>query len=81
VLTNQSRAVSADASGNAFVASQLDGGGIVLDRLAFGAAAFDAERPLSAAGMYPIPAPLPGAQGAAVVYTEGTSVFVTIQTY
>ena len=77
----QSRSVSADAGGNAFVASQRNSGGVQLDRLAFGAAAFDAPRMLDPAGESPIAGPLPGNQGAAVIYTVGTEVWVTVQVY
>jgi cysteine-rich repeat protein len=79
--TAQSRTVAADAAGNGFFASQLDGGGIQLDRLAVDATTFDAPRLLDPAGNSPIVGPLPGNQGAAVVYTVGTSVFATVQTY
>jgi cysteine-rich repeat protein len=77
----QSRSVSADAGGNAFVASQLNSGGVQLDRLAFGASTFDAPRVLDPSGASPIAGPLPGNQGAAVVYTVGTEVWVTVQVY
>ncbi len=81
VTTPQSRSLGADAAGNAFVASQLNGGGVQLDRLAAGGSAFDAPRVLHASATSPIVAPLPGNQGAAVVYTVGSEVFATIQTY
>jgi cysteine-rich repeat protein len=81
VTTPQSRSVSADSIGNAFVASTLNGGGVQLDRLPAGTTTFDAPRLLDASGSSPISAPLPGDQGAAVVYTVGTQVFATIQTY
>jgi cysteine-rich repeat protein len=81
VSTPQSRSVTADAAGNAFVASQLNGGGVQIDRLPVGAGAFDTARVLSATAGSPIAAPLPGNQGVAVVYTEGTSVFATMQVY
>lgn len=79
--TAQSRSVSADAAGNAFVASQLNGGGVQLDRLAAGASSFDTPRLIDATGGSPIAAPLPGNGGAAVVYTVGSEVFATVQTY
>jgi cysteine-rich repeat protein len=81
VSATQTRSVAADDAGNAFVASQLNGGGVQLDRLAAGATAFDAPRLIDPAGGSPIPAPLPGGSGAAVVYTVGTSVWATIQAY
>ena len=81
VTAAQTRALAADAGGNAFVASQLNAGGVQLDRLAYGGSAFDAPRSISATGGSPVPAPLPGNQGAAVVYTDGTSVYATIQVY
>lgn len=82
VTAAQTRSLAADAGGNAFVASQLDAAaGVQLDRLAFGASTFDTPRPISATGGSPIAAPLPGNQGAAVIYTDGTSVWATIQVY
>jgi len=81
VAAAQTRSVAADDVGNAFVASQLNGGGVQLDRLAAGATAFDPARLLDPAGGAPIPAPLPGAAGAAVVYTVGSTVWVTVQAY
>lgn len=82
VGTNQSRSVAADEAGNAFVASQLDGGaGVQLDRLPFNATALDPPRALDPAGKAPVAAPLPGARGAVVIYTVGTSVYATVQAY
>jgi cysteine-rich repeat protein len=81
VSTAQTRSMAADFHGNAYVASQLNGGGVQLDRLASGASAFSTPRALDPAGGSPIPAPLPGGSGAAVVYTVGTSVWATIQAY
>lgn len=81
VSARQTRSVAADDLGNAFVASQLDSGGVQLDRLAAGAGAFDAPRSIDPAGGSPIPSPLPGASGAAVIYTVGTTVWVTVQAY
>jgi hypothetical protein len=77
----QTRTVAADLIGNAFVGSGLDGGGVQLDRLPIGAGVFDAPRSLSATGTSPIVAPLPGDQGAAVMWTEGATVFVSVQKY
>ncbi len=77
----QTRAVAADAGGNAFVTSGLNGGGVQLDRLASGAGAFDAPRALSATGTSAMVTSLPGNQGAAVIYTEGGVVYMTIQAY
>lgn len=81
VSVRQTRSVAADDLGNAFVASQLNGGGVQLDRLATGAAAFDAPRLIDPAGGSPVAGPLPGGAGAAVVYTKGTEVWATIQAY
>ncbi len=81
VTTPQSRSVAADAAGNAYVGSQLNGGGVQLDRLGVGTQTFDTPRALDATAGSPIVAPLPGSQGAAVIYTRGTEVFMTIQTY
>jgi len=80
-VSPQNRSVAADDLGNAFVASQLNGGGVQLDRLAAGATAFDAPRLIDPAGGSPIPGPLPGGAGAAIVYSVGTTVWVTIQAY
>jgi cysteine-rich repeat protein len=77
----QTRTLAADTSGNAYVASQLDGGGVQLDRLAYNGSTLDMPRSLSATGGSPVVGPLPGGTGAAVVYTDGTSVYVTIQAY
>jgi hypothetical protein len=75
------RTVSADANGNAYVSSQLDGGGIQLDRLEFGNISFDTPRSLSPTGTAPCSAPLPGGNGVAVIYTQGTQIFATVQSY
>lgn len=81
VSNSQTRSLSADTSGNAFVASQLDAGGVQLDRLPYDGNALDTPRSLSATGGSPVVGPLPGGTGAAVVYTDGTSVYVTVQAY
>ena len=80
-VSPQNRSVAADDVGNALVATQLNGGGVQLDRLAAGATAFDAPRLIDPAGSSPIPGPLPGAGGAAVIYSVGATVWVTIQAY
>ncbi|HEY4244448.1 MAG TPA: DUF4215 domain-containing protein [Kofleriaceae bacterium] len=81
VSTLQSRSLTADANGNAYVVSQLNGGGIQLDRLAFGATALDPARSLTPTGTEGVAAPLPGGSGVAVIYTEGTQVWATVQAY
>ncbi len=81
VNTSQTRTVGANDRGDAFVSSQLDSGGIQLDRLTAGATQFDAPRTISASGSSPMAAPLPAGAGAAVIFTEGTSVWVTVQAY
>ncbi|MEZ4361528.1 MAG: Ig-like domain-containing protein [Kofleriaceae bacterium] len=81
VTAAQTRSLAADHGGNAYVASQLDAGGVQLDRLGFGASTFDMPRSLSATGGSPVVAALPGNQGAAVVFTVGTEVWATIQAY
>ena len=81
ISSQQTRSVSADAAGNAFVASELDGGGVQIDRLAAGAGAFDVARVIDPTGGSPIAAPLPGNQGVAVEYTVGNDVWVTVQAY
>jgi cysteine-rich repeat protein len=77
----QSRSLAADLAGNAYVASELDSGGVRIDRLATGATSFDVARSLSPTGQSPGVATLPGNQGAAVVFTDGGSVYATIQKY
>jgi cysteine-rich repeat protein len=81
VSSAQTRSVAADDLGNAFVASQLNGGGVQLDRLPAAATAFDTSRLIAPTGGSPIAAPLPGGSGAAVVYTVGTTVWATVQAY
>jgi len=82
VTTTQSRSLTADAAGNAYVSSQLDGGGVRLDRLQFGAIEFDTPRTISVTGTQPIAAPLPGGNGVVLIYTEGgTQVWATVQSY
>lgn len=81
VSAAQTRSVAADDLGNAFVASQLNGGGVQLDRLPAGATVFDAPRMLDPSGGSPIASPLPGGAGAAVVYTVGSSVWATMHAY
>jgi cysteine-rich repeat protein len=81
VFTFQTRSLAADDAGNAFVATQLDSGGVQLDRLAAGTTTFDAPRVLDVTGGSPIVAALPGNTGAAVVYTRGSEVWVTVQAY
>lgn len=81
ITTNYSRTVAADALGNAYAASGLNGGGVRLDRLAAGASSFSTARTLSLTGTSPIVEALPKGQGAAVVYTEGAAVYVTVQAY
>jgi cysteine-rich repeat protein len=81
VSSAQTRTLAADTSGNAFVASQLDSGGVRLDRLPYGGNTLDTPRTLSATGGSPVVGPLPGGAGAAVVYSDGTSVYVTVQAY
>jgi cysteine-rich repeat protein len=81
VSAAQTRTVAADDLGNAFVASQLNGGGVQLDRLPAGTTTFDAARSIDSVGGSPVAGPLPGGAGAAVVYTKGTEVWATIQAY
>ena len=81
VSASQTRSIAADDVGNVFVASQLNSGGVQLDRLAADSTTFDAPRLIDPAGSSPIPAPLPGGSGAAIAYTVGTAVWVTVQAY
>jgi len=80
----QHRTLAADAAGNAFIASERNGG-VQLDRLAAGATTFDMFRTIDAQGSLPSVAALPGNAGAAVVYTRGgtggTEVWATVQAY
>jgi hypothetical protein len=79
--TIESRAMSADADGNACVVDELtSNGSIVLSRLASGAAVFTTLRTLATTGTAPGVKALPGNQ-ALVVYTSGTSVYATVQQY
>jgi cysteine-rich repeat protein len=81
VSTAQTRTVAADSSGNAYVASQLNAGGVQLDKLPAGTTTFATARSLSATGTSPIASALPGGAGVAVVFTKGTEVYATIQAY
>ncbi|MCB9628284.1 MAG: hypothetical protein H6725_12995 [Sandaracinaceae bacterium] len=77
------RAIDADALGNAYVVSQLSSGVIQLDRLVSGAslvASTDA-RTIAMSGASPGVAALPSNNGAAVVFTSGTSVYAAVQVY
>jgi hypothetical protein len=81
VNTAQTRTIAADPVGNAWVGSQLNGNGVQLDRLGAAASTFDTARSVSATGTSPGVAGLPDSTGAALIYTEGTQVYVTIQVY
>jgi hypothetical protein len=82
VNTSNSRAIDADALGNAYVASQLDDGTIQLDRLVFGASSIDAADVRSFnSGTFPSVASLPSNNGALVVFTRGTDVLVAVEIY
>jgi cysteine-rich repeat protein len=81
VTAAQTRSLAADDIGHAYIASQLGGSGIQLDRLPFGGSALDPPRSLHASGTSPVAAPLPGGRGAAVVFTVGSEVYATIQAY
>ncbi len=81
MTTAQARTVAADAAGNLFAGSQLDSGGIQLDRLPAGSSTYDTPRVLAASGTSPVVCGLPGNTGAVVVYTVGTSVYATVQAY
>ena len=81
VATPQARSIAADAAGNAFIASQLDDGGVQLDRLAIGAPSLDMPRIINPMGGSPVVTALPDNQGAALVFTIGTAVWSTVQIY
>jgi hypothetical protein len=75
------RSLAADPSGNVYVVSTLDSTEIRLDRLLAAANAPDGNRTLVPTGSFPGIVGLPTSTGAAIVYTVGTQVFVTIQVY
>ncbi|MCB9657503.1 MAG: hypothetical protein H6726_07635 [Sandaracinaceae bacterium] len=79
----QVRAIDADALGNAYVVSQLSSGAVQLDRLVTGGSAVAAAdlRAVAVTGNAPGVAGLPSNNGAAVVYTNGTSVYAAIVVY
>jgi cysteine-rich repeat protein len=80
--TSNQRSLAADPSGNAYVITTLDTSEVRLDRLLEGAGAPDGARTLVASGgSYPGIVGLPTSTGAAILYTEGTQVRVTIQVY
>jgi cysteine-rich repeat protein len=80
--TSNQRSLAADPSGNAYVITTLDTSEVRLDRLLEGAGAPDGARTLVATGgSYPGIVGLPTSTGAAILYTEGTQVRVTIQVY
>jgi hypothetical protein len=82
INTSNARAIDADALGNAYVVSQLDGGQIQLDRLVFGAASIDAVDVRNfGSGTFPGVAALPSNDGAVVVFTVGSQVFVAVEVY
>ena len=81
--TNQSnqRTVTADVSGNAYVASVLDTGEVQLDRLVAPAHTFAAPRTIIASGTYPGITALPTSNGVAMIYASNGGVYATIQVY
>jgi cysteine-rich repeat protein len=81
VDTPQYRVVAAAVNGDAFAGSELDSGGVQLDRLPYGATAFDAPRVLSATGTGIVIGALPGSAGAVAEYVDGGTVYVTVQGY
>lgn len=81
ITTNDNRTVAADFVGGAYVASELDSGGVQLDRLAAGATALEPPISVSATGSAPGVAALPGGQGAVVVFTEPSTNSVHVGVY
>jgi hypothetical protein len=80
--TSQARAIDADAFGNAYVASQQDDGTIQVDRMLVNSGEILAADVRNfGTGLMPGIAALPSNNGAIVVYTVGTDVFVTIEVY
>ena len=81
VTTLRSRSLAADITGNAFIASELDGGGVQLDRFEAGPSGFDSSRSISATGTAPGVTDLRGNAGAGVIYTDAGAVWISVQQY
>ena len=75
---NQVRAVTVDAAGNAYIASQT-GAGVSLQRILAGGTTIASTRALGA-GTNPGVVAGPG-NSVVVAYTNGTAVYATVQTY
>ena len=82
-VTNQSnqRTVTADVSGNAYIASVLDTGEVQLDRLVAPTHTFATPRTIVASGTYPGITALPTSNGVAMIYASNGGVYATIQVY
>jgi cysteine-rich repeat protein len=76
------RNVTADAAGNAYIATRRNDNSLQLDRLAFGSISFDAV-PYSFAASVSAPnlAPLPGSGGVVMTYTMSGGVWATVRTF
>ncbi|NTX40266.1 tandem-95 repeat protein [Myxococcus sp. CA033] len=82
VTSAPSRAIDADALGNAYIASQRGTGDIQLDRMLVGATVILATDVRTVgAGAVPAVAALPSNGGALVAYTNGTSVYASVVVY
>jgi len=75
------RAVSADAAGNAWVATSTGAGAVSLDRALFGSTAIDNTVQVDAVGTQAGLVALPGNTSAAVIYTKGSDVYISVQTF
>ena len=81
-VTSQDRAISADrATGNVYIAGQASGNAISLQRVLEGVTTVGSTRTIVASGAS-FPGVVAGPNNSAiVVYTVGTQVFATVQTY
>jgi cysteine-rich repeat protein len=76
------RAIDADALGNAYVVSGLSDGNVQLDRMRLGASAINpADVRTIGAGSIPAVAALPSNNGALIAYTSGTTVYAAVVVY
>ena len=76
------RAIDADALGNAYVVSGLNDGNVQLDRMRLGVTAIDPDdvRPIGA-GSIPAVVALPSNNGALIAYTSGPTVYAAVVVY
>jgi cysteine-rich repeat protein len=79
--TFQTRTTTAAIDGDAFFGTQLDAGGVELDRFQYGASALDAPRTISTTGTGLVIGSLPGSAGAVVEYVDQGALWVSVQAY